>query len=209
MAITYPLVMPTFPGPKSGSLEAISPQAVVASTFSNKIQVQSFAADRWMAKWTFPPIKPELAGPWISFVTALRNLEGSFLATPHLAQYHRGPLTRDDPEIPVRVSGDQQTGRTLVIDGFEPNVTGWAQAGDYFSYGTGADTKFFMITENVDTPSGGDVEISVFPNVVTSPDDNTDLVLNMPQALFRLTSKPEWKIDNLGFFNIAISGEEL
>ena len=79
MAITYPLTLPSDPGPRSTNWSLQSAVGVAESGYDFKQQVQQFEGQRWVVSATYPTMSAEKAGPMRAFIAKLYGRRGTFL----------------------------------------------------------------------------------------------------------------------------------
>ena len=80
------------------------------------------------------------------------------------------------------VNGGSQTGSSLILDGASTTITDWAKAGDYFNIA--GEEKVYQITADASSDGAGNVTLSIYPPLVSSPANNSavtfsDVTFNM------------------------------
>ena len=86
MAIAYPLSIPTAIGIEQIELRANNVVAVSESPFTFVQQTVVHSGQRWEASVTIPPVRRDLAEPWIAFLLSLQGRRGTFLlGDPNMA----------------------------------------------------------------------------------------------------------------------------
>lgn len=83
----------------------------------------------------------------------------------------------------VLVQGADQTGGTLVTDGWPVSTSNCVRAGDVIKVAN--DNAVYMVVEDADSDGAGSVSITVTPHLRTSPDDNAAVTTS--DVLFRVT----------------------
>lgn len=152
--------------------------AVVTSPFTLQAQVQDWGGRRWEYDIALGAAQ-DLAGRRISvFFDALSGSIGRFIfADPSIVQSVGGtPL----------VKGAGQTGSALVIDELTPSALAF-RAGDFFSLGTGADTRLYRVTADVTANGAGEASLPIIPPLRSSPADNAQLEVAAPKVLLRMS----------------------
>lgn len=156
----------------------VAASAAVTSPFTLQMQVQDWGGRQWQYDLTLTPMKGDDARRISVFLDALAGSVGRFLlADPTISQAVGGtPL----------VKGAGQTGSTLAVDGLTPSVLAF-RAGDFFSLGTGADTRLYRVTADVTANGAGEASLSIIPPLRSSPADNAPLEVTAPKVLLRLS----------------------
>jgi hypothetical protein len=159
------------------------------SPLTRKTQRLELQAQRWVANWTLPPMTRANAAQWIAFFLKLKGQINTFTASDPDWQTNLGAWSG----TPL-VKGGSQTGNTLLIDGCNTSVTGWAKAGDYFN----VNSKLYRITTDCNSNGSGEVTLAFEPPIYNSPADNAPLTCNPATASMILIS------DNLGEWNSGL-----
>lgn len=206
MAISYPLSLPTAAGIRAVRLIARNTVAVTTSPFTYKQQVLKHSGERWEADVTLPPMNRTDAEEWNSFLLSLGGQYGTFLLGDPNAATPRGSARNADS---ILVNGASQTGNSLIIDGCTVSQTGYLKAGDYIQIGTGADSQLYKVLADVDSDSGGNASIDIWPSLRSSPADNAAIYVESAKGLFRLASSDtSWDINEVGFYGITFGAVE-
>lgn len=201
MAISYPLTLPTVSGIATVTFRATNVTAISMSPFTFKQQVVSHAGQRWEAEVSMPPMSRADAEEWISFLVSLRGQLGTFTLGDPSGATARGSAS-SAPGTPL-VNGASQTGGSLAIDGCTASATGYLKAGDYIQLGSGSSATLHKILQDVNTPSGGDVTVDIWPHIRTAPADNSTVVVSNAKGLFRLSqNQTSWSIDEATIFGV-------
>jgi len=201
MAITYPLDLPTSIGMESIILRSVTAVGMTESPFTFRQQVVRHQGERWEASIRIPPIKSDLADPWVNFLIKLRGQWGIFLLGDPLKATPSGTASTT-PGTPV-VNGAGQTGDELLIDGLPVSETGYLLAGDYIQLGTGASANLYRVLSDVNTNGSGEATLDVFPKVVTATTDNATVTVSNPRGRFRLSKNvSEWEINSVTTYGI-------
>lgn len=102
------------------------------------------------------------------------------------------------------VNGASQTGNVLNIDGCSPNVTGWFAPGDYIQLGSGSATQLYKVLTNVDTNNSGQASVDIWPNLRSSPADNSAVIFTNAKGKFRLKDNvTQWGINEISSYGIT------
>tara|TARA_R100000329_G_scaffold50992_1_gene47083 strand:- start:8918 stop:9550 length:633 start_codon:yes stop_codon:yes gene_type:complete len=204
MAISYPLTLPTVSGIATVTFRATNVTAISMSPFTFKQQVVSHAGQRWEAEVSMPPMSRADAEEWISFLVSLRGQLGTFTLGDPSGATARGSAS-SAPGTPL-VNGASQTGGSLAIDGCPASATGYLKAGDYIQLGSGSSATLHKILQDVNTLSGGDVTVDLWPHIRTAPADNSTVVVSNAEGLFRLSqNQTSWSIDEATIFGVTFA----
>ena len=201
MAISYPLTLPTVSGIATVTFRATNVTGISMSPFTFKQQVVAHAGQRWEAEVSMPPMSRADAEEWISFLVSLRGQLGTFTLGDPSGSTARGSAS-SAPGTPL-VNGASQTGGSLAIDGCTASATGYLKAGDYIQLGSGSSATLHKILQDVNTPSGGDVTVDIWPHIRTAPADDSTVVVSNAKGLFRLSqNQTSWSIDEATIFGV-------
>lgn len=206
MAISFPLTLPTATGQRAITLRACSTTAVSRSPFTRQTQVQRHAGQWWEADITLPEMTRDNGEEWIAFLAALNGREGTFYLGDPLGATGRGTLTG----TPL-VKGASQTGQDLLIDGATINITNWIRKGDWVQLGTGSTSRLHKQLLDANSNGSGQVTLTLFPRLRSSPADNAAVTVSSAQGVFRLMpGQPVgWQADRSGTYSIGFSAIEV
>ena len=206
MAITYPLALPTIKGIRAIRLVAKNSVGVNTSPFTFSQQVYKHQGQIWQAEASLPPMTRAEAEEWFSFLVKLNGQYGTFLlGDPHAAP--RGSAS-STPGTPV-VNGASQVGSTLAIDGLPASATGYLKAGDYIQLGSGATARLHKVLNDADTNGSGEATLDIWPDLRSSPDDDSAVVVSDAVGNFRLsTNEIGVDINEIELFGITFAAIE-
>lgn len=183
------------------------PTTLVSTTksrFTNVQKRQVWQGQEWKVNVNLVTLSYDDAEDWKAWLLALNGPEGYFLMGDPQRTSPRGSAGG----TPL-VNGADQTGQVLVCDGATPSQTNWLRAGDYVQLGSSDTTTLHKVVQNVDSDSSGNVQIPLWPRVVTAPDDNAALTLNNCVGRFSLDSNEmPWTDRNDGMVDISFSATE-
>jgi len=138
---------------------------------------------------------------WVAFLLSLKGQVGTFLLGDPNCFAAQGSA-RTTPGTPL-VNGASQTGDTLIIDGLPTSVTGYLLPGDYIQLGSGSTAQLYKVLTQVDT-SGGGATLDLWPNLRSSPGDNTAVVVANTKGRFRLKDNiTQWSINEISSYGIT------
>ena len=178
---------------------------VFTSPITESIQTLGLTGDRWMGQWTFPPLKNDaLIAEWEAFFMEMQGRAGRFLARIPFRTKTRGPA----PGSPA-ILGADQSGSTVVTNGWTPNVNGILLKGDYISLPNGAEGEAKLLLADANSDGSGASSLSIKPSIRTAPTDLAaitvaDVTVEMIQASDEIT----WDIDKFGKYRFTLAGIE-
>lgn len=151
-----------------------------------------------------PPLPRGSAEDWVAFLMKMKGQRGTFLMGDPAGKTGRGALSG----TPL-VNGGGQTGNTLNIDGCGANVSFWVRVGDYIQLGTGANARLHKVLNNETSNASGQVTLDIWPDLRTSPADNSAVIVSNTVGLWRLSSNQvDWDINAASFYGIQFDCEE-
>jgi hypothetical protein len=106
-----------------------------------------------------------------------------------------------------QVAGGFQTGTQLVTSGWPPSSTPLL-AGDFFSLGTGAQTRLHQLTADVVADNAGQATISFVPRLRSSPANGASLEVVAPAVVLRLTALVPTRIERVDKFLFTLAARE-
>lgn len=183
MTITYPLAFPTSFGASEFTIDLVRAVAVSESPFSFAQQVQEHPGEAWEINFVLNLLNRDQAEAYNAFLLSLAGRVGTFTMAIPGSETPRGVATG----TPL-VKGAGQTGRSLIVDGFTPGVTGILKAGDWVQLGSGSTTRLYKVLSDVNSNGSGEVTLDLAPKIITAPADNATLVVTSAKGLFRLKS---------------------
>lgn len=207
MAITYPLTLPTITGIQSVNFIVRNSVGATQSPFTYEQQIFKNPGQRFEADVTLPPMTRASADVWNTFFIKLYGQYGTFLLGDPNAATPRGTAS-SSPGTPV-VNGASQTGNTLNIDGVPADQTGYLKAGDYIQLGSGSGARLYKVLDDADSNASGEVELTIYPDLRSSPSDDATVVVSSAVGLFRLTTPTHnWSISMDGFYSLSFGASE-
>lgn len=205
MAITYPLDLPSHTGIAKIDLRAVQVTAMTMSPFTYRQQVVVHPGQRWEAEISLPPMKRADAEQWVGWLLSLRGRVGTFLLGDPLASSPIG----EGGGTPI-VRGADQTGDSITIDGCTANQSKWLARGDYIQLGSGASSQLYKVTQDATTDSFGATTLEIWPELRSSPTDNSTVTVDAPKGLFRLsTNEINWSINEASVFGVTFPAVEV
>lgn len=200
MAISFPVTFPDL-GIRSMTIRAKSVVGFSASPFTGKQQVFQHQGQWWEAEVSMPPMKREDAESLISFLLKMNGRYGTFLLGDPLAADPMGVATG----TPL-VNGANQTGNELITDGWSTSVTNILKAGDWIQLGSGSASRLYKVIESVNSDSGGNATLTIWPNLRSSPSDNASITVTSAKGQWRLSSNDmPYTIDEASTYGITFA----
>jgi len=238
MAITYPLSTPTSIGIAKVTLAANNAVAVSQSPFTFKQQVIAHQGQRWSASVSIPPVRRDLAEPWVSFLMSLKGQVGTFLLGDPNCKVAQGVIgnssdwflasgTWDDSGVwddsisyaedasslvfaAIKVNGTQSAGtESLLVKGLQPSTEGFFYAGDYIQLGSGSSATLHKVLQQVDSDLLGEATLEIWPKLRKTANDDDTIVVENAVGVFRLVnSSQSWDIDDRSAYGISFDAVE-
>lgn len=202
MTITYPLALPA-PAPKNIKMTTDAAVAGAESPFTFEEQIYKHQGQRFMADITLARMRRSSFAAWAAWGMKLNGRQGTFLMGDPDAKVPRGVATG----TPL-VNGASQVGQTLITDGWTVNVTGILKQYDYIQLGTGLTTRMHAVLDDVNSDSGGNATLSIWPALRYSPADNAVIVTTACKTLFRLNAPFSWDADEVSTYDVVFSASE-
>jgi len=209
MAITYPLSLPTTIGIGQIELRASNVVGVSESPFTYKQQVVQHQGQRWEASIQIPPVRKDLAEPWVAFLLSLQGRRGTFLlGDPNMAA-PRGSAA-STPGTPL-VDGALSIGDSeITIDGLPASATGYLKAGDYIQLGSAGTSTLHKVLADVDSDGTGEATVDIWPSVRRVVANDEAVVVSNTKGLFRLAANvSSWSINNSSAYGISFDAVEV
>jgi len=207
MAITYPLTLPTVTGVQSVNFIVRNSIGATQSPFTYEQQIFKNPGQRFEADITLPPMSRADAEVWNTFFIKLYGQFGTFLLGDPNSATPRGTAS-SSAGTPV-VNGASQTGDTLNIDGVPTSQTGYLKAGDYIQLGSTISARIYKVLDDANSNGSGEVALTIYPNLRSSPSDGETVVVSSAVGLFRLTTPTHnWAISTDGFYSLSFGASE-
>lgn len=203
MTITFPATFPSTPAPRSLVWGLFDPIAGTRDPFTGTQQLQAYPWGQWSVAIDLPPMQDAEANDWQGFLASLQGRLGSFLLEDpaHVRQGAGGgtPL----------VNGADQTGLTLVTDGWTPSTT-VLKRGDRIQIGSAASSELKIMMADGVSDGSGNATLDIWPRVRTSPGNNTAVIITNPKGVFQLArNRRSYRVDpDPKIFGISFEAEE-
>ena len=200
MPVSYPVTFPSI-GLRSMTIRARSVVGVAQSPFTLAQQVYKHQGQAWEAEVSLPPMKRDEAEQVASFLLKMNGQYGTFLLGDPANTAPRGVGTG----TPL-VKGGSQTGDSLITDGWTNSTTGILKAGDWIQLGSGSSSRLHKVLDDVNSDSGGNATLTIWPSLRSSPADNAVITVNSPKGQWRLaTNEMQYSIDEASVYGITFA----
>ena len=185
MAITFPITLPSTPGPSS--VEWLPDSAVSAARrpYNHQGFVYDWGGKIRSVKVTYPPMQLAEAKAWQAALYSLNGGTGTFYLSDTVGSAGLGTVSG----TPL-VNGSSQTGTDLITDGWGTGDN--VYAGDWISI----DNQLYTILEDV-TESSGSMILTLWPEV-SSPADNAAIS-------YGADAKGVFRLDDWSSFRFSLS----
>ena len=148
------------------------------SPLNGTVQTLELPGARWRASFTYQNLSDADAATLQAFLTKLRGQANRFT----LYNFAR-PRPNGSQQGTPFVSGANQTGTSILTQGWLNSRSGVLKAGDFFS----VNGELKMCVADVSSDYNGYATITFEPPLRASPANNTYLTLTNPTATFMLT----------------------
>jgi len=178
------ITFPSSPTPSGMSWRLVQPAQQNISQWTGARQVLASGRGWWECSLTLPPIIGEAAvNSWRSFMAKARGAANDF-------QVPVNEIAQSSSTATPLVNGANQTGRSLVTDGW-PNSTTVLYAGQFVTIGN----QLLQLTANITSNSSGQATISFEPAIRVSPADNAAIEFKNPYALMYFAEDPGYSVE--------------
>jgi len=192
LAITYPLALPTSIGIAQITLSANNAVAISQSPFTFQQQIIRHPGQRWTASVSIPPVRRDLAEPWIAFLLALNGPVGTFLLGDPNAKAPQGTATS------ATITGTAGSASP------EITMTGTLLAGDYIQIGSGATATLHKVLQD----RNGTGTIEIWP-ALRSEVTSATVTLADTVGRFRLSgTQQSFNINDASIYGISFDAVE-
>jgi hypothetical protein len=202
VSFSYPLDLPTSPGPRRTSFFAYPNISRSESPFTLKTQVQEIQGQKWGAEITLPVLvdRDEIE-TWQCFFLKLYGSYGTFLLGDSTYPGARGSVAGTP-----QVHGAGQHGETIAIHGMAASSANVFREGDFIQIGQ----RLYKILADGNSDASGIVTVPIFPQIKESPANNDTVITVNPKGLFRLSEDTTklFDADEAKVFSMSFSAIE-
>jgi hypothetical protein len=190
VTLVYPLTPPAIAGigPQDFTLGLNPVVGESDSPFTQSDQVFQWPGDMWTIEANLPPMLFQQAEQWITFLESLFGKYGTFL----MGDYNRPTPQGAWSGSPVVNGSNPSRSNTLNLRGATPSIALYGVAGDYLQVtaGAGMPQRLYKVMQTAPSSSGGDVALTVRPNLRETLSDGTAIVTANCAGTFRLAANP-------------------
>ena len=192
MSITYPLALPTSIGIAEITLSANNAVAISQSPFTFQQQIIQHPGQRWTASVSIPPVRRDLAEPWVAFLLALNGPVGTFLLGDPNAKAPQGTATS------ATITGAARSSSPTIT------MTGTLLAGDYIQIGSGVTATLHKVLQD----KNGTGTIEIWPSLRSAVTGAT-VTLTNTVGRFRLSgTQQSFNINDASIYGISFDAVE-
>jgi hypothetical protein len=187
MAISYPLALPTSIGIAEITLSANNAVAISQSPFTFQQQIIQHPGQRWTASVTIPPVRRDLAEPWVAFLLAMNGPVGTFLLGDPNAKAPQGTATS------ATITGAARSSSPTIT------MAGTLLAGDYIQIGSGVTATLHKVLQD----KNGTGTIEIWP-ALRSTASSATVTLTNTVGRFRLSgTQQSFNINDASIYGIS------
>jgi len=192
---------PTSPAFNSLSISCVQP-SFISRSISGRRQARQTHGQYFKMTASFPPMTRAQFAPIHAFVLKQRGQYESFQVVPPVVNAGLG-----SPAGTPLVNGADQTGRTVVTDGWNNSIVIF-KAGDYLKFAN--HDKVYTVTADVTSSGAGAATIAIEPALITSPaTDSAITYTSVPFTVALTTRVQEFSTGTTGLFEFEIDLEEV
>jgi len=192
---------PASPAFQSLNMRSIQP-TFISRTISGRRQARQIGGQYWEMTATFPPMTRAEFAPINAFVLKQRGQYESFQVVPPVLNAGLG-----SPAGTPLVNGADQTGRSVVTDGWNNSITIF-KAGDYLKFAN--HDKVYTVVTDATSNGSGQSTITIEPALITSPANDSAITYTSVPFTVALTSGiQEFSTGTTGLFEFEIDLEEV
>jgi hypothetical protein len=179
--------LPTTPGLRAVVITQNSTVGISESPFTGSVQAQEWSRQFWQAQCTLPRMTRAGAANWIAALVSLRGMAGVFMMGDPAGKTPRGAALG----APL-VSGNVNGGSSILTKGWTPNTANVLLRADWIQI----ENHLYMILSDENADATGVASFDIWPDLQTTPLDNTPIIVNSAQGMFRLAgNQTSWDID--------------
>ncbi len=209
MTITYPLSLPDTTSFASVRIMAKTTVGLTQSPFSYQQQVYKFSGEFWEADVQLVPMKRNTCEDWISFLTQLKGIYGTFYLNPDPNGLTARGTCSVTPGTPIVNGAHSARANTLSITNAGPSQTNYFKSGDYISIGTGTSRQLLKVLQNTNTDVSGNCVVDIFPALRADLSGSETITVSNATGVFRLASNEmNWNVNHAYVYGISFTAIE-
>lgn len=206
MAITYPLNLPDTTSFQSIVLTARTTVGRNISPFTYQQQIYKWSGETWEADARLVPMKRANAEVWVSWLTSLRGMQGTFYMQPNPDSLTPQGSAGGSPTVNGSHSARSST---LSITGATASITNWLKAGDFISILSGSNKQLLKVLTNSNTDASGNVVLDIFPALRSNLNGSEVITTTNATGIFRLASnETNFSVDSASLYGLAFTAIE-
>jgi len=191
-----PFDFPITRSPSECSFKPVYNNRIFRSPYSRSAKTLELPGMVWYVQATWEKITEAEVAALESFFGKIKGMGGRFNFGPPHRKIARGAAKSLGAFVP-RVNGANQTGSSLVTDGWPPSTANLFLEGDYIAFDNPTGNRELkIIVANASSDSGGNMTLSLGEPIRRSPADNTLIITSSPACtmLFNADDKLEVKV---------------
>lgn len=177
MAISFPIFFP-FSHFSRMNIGYITSSSISRNPFTYDMQVQEYQGQTWTLEATLAPMTRAQAEAWQGFLLALKGQVGTFMLGDPFGKSPQGVAGG----VPI-IRGANQTGESLLTDGWTPATEDILKAGDFIALGP----RLYKLKQDADSDAEGIATLEIFPRLRESPADDELIITEETQGIWRLS----------------------
>ena len=167
-------------------------------------QTEELPGARWEIYYELPALKRADADGWLAFLAKLKGQAGRFYGPDPTHLTPRGSA----PGTPLVNTADQ-TGSSLITDGWTASQSNIFYAGDLIAYDVPTGMRsMHVVTAAVNSDGGGNATLPISPKIRESPADGATIITTNPTCTMALLGRTSFEFEPGGFYFISFSGVE-
>lgn len=186
MTTVYPLTLPSYTDFQAEVWAPANMVGVSRSPFTGEPRKFDWLGRLWVFQLTFNVLSLTNGPKWEAFFLQLRGQYGTFNFGDPKRRSPLGTVTGS----PL-VNGANQTGELLILNG-AGNAKTW-KAGDYFEL----ENNLYMVLVDAVSDGPGNVTLTVWPELRSSPADNAVITIVNPEGVFSLLDKQSFNVNSV------------
>lgn len=199
------LTMPVSPGFRDSDFGKESNTRPFRSELSFAVQTHENPGPRWFARYSLPPMTRAQAALWQSFLVQLNGQSGRFYGYDPDAKTPQGSSLGTG-----LVNGADQSGKTLITDGWNASQATLFKEGDYIAYDTSIGRELRMITADASSDGSGNATLSLDAPIMNAPADNASIISSSASCIMMLEeNRVNWNANDISIYGITFSAVEV
>jgi hypothetical protein len=201
MTITFPRSLPTMRGFSRWEWINKDSIAQTRSEFSQVTRSYDWMGNALMIAAEVILARDTEDRDFSAFVTAMKGTHGTFTMGPPsgLGNTPRGIGTG----TPL-VNGANQTGASIITDGWTAGQTGILKAWDWMQI----ESRLYAVLADANSDGSGNATFDIWPPLRKSPANNATITVTNPTGTWRMMSRPTIPIDETPYVRVPFTAIE-